>query len=345
MKTEEIKALADLVIYTAQMDTTAPDPQNPRSGWITDLLLTQMINRFVVDKNNDPAALREIGWQAADALGKLPEMECLALLAVLRAEILLPLTEERKQTILNFIGNIATSIMFFETTAESKMETRVKRLKSLWDYYRGVFYDNCGMFGLAAEMQMRSAKEAKHCGDVSGETIAFFMRNLYILKGALCEKNSAEAKFFFDKLEKRFNDLALETRGSALEVLWGQVNGPVFMLEACVWLDREHPKWDEWVKTSLAGMEKLGSGWELCADFVRAVDMEKRVVTPLAAERALNRAADSSDANERRATVLLILARHALSRGDAEEAKQIVSSMPEHGAQHVVAVAKRLLGE
>lgn len=335
----DVGTLARLVIHTAKMDTTAPESGNLRNGWMTDLLLTQMIDRFVVGQRNKPAVYARIGKWALDYVRELPEAAALVQLAILRGERMLPFTKEREQALLQMIADLAQTI---EALPEG---TRKSRCKSLFQYHRSVFYDSRGKFNLAAELQLTSANEAYILGDNPGRAIAYFMRKIYLIKDALCRGDMETATSIFASIEPYFIELITVTRATPLEVLWGEVNGPVFMIESFVWLDRKHPSWDEWVRIALAGMEKLGSSWDLCADFVRAVDMERRVVTPHAAERALNKAADSKDANERRATALLILLRHAMKTRDVQRAKELMARMPKQGAQHVVAIAKRCLKE
>lgn len=333
----DVGTLARLVIHTAKMDTTAPESGNLRNGWMTDLLLTQMIDRFVVGQRNKPAVYARIGKWALDYVRELPEAAALVQLAILRGERMLPLTKKREQALLQMIDDLRKVI---DALPEG---TRKTRCKSLFDYHQGVFYDSCGRFVLAAEMQSQSALEANRLGDVAGEVIGLFMNGIYQLKHALKWGVPIWTKPFLMQFDSSFERLVASLTGTALEIEWAQVNGPVFMIESFVWLDRKHPSWDEWVKTSLAGMEKLGSSWDLCAEFVRAVDMERQ--DPLAAESALSEVADSNDANERRAAALLILVRHAMKDGQVRQAKELIARMPKQGAQHVVAIAKSCLKE
>jgi thioredoxin-like negative regulator of GroEL len=113
------------------------------------------------------------------------------------------------------------------------------------------------------------------------------------------------------------------------------------MIQACVWLDQGSHEWENWVKTTLAASEKLGEAFKPGAEFVRAVDMARRGDPK--ADEVLNAIADSGDVNENRAGALLVLARRAMCAGKREEAEGIVSRMPEQGAQHVCAVARRIM--
>jgi thioredoxin-like negative regulator of GroEL len=132
-------------------------------------------------------------------------------------------------------------------------------------------------------------------------------------------------------------------RGTAFEVSWGQGNAPAHMIQSCVWLDRTHPDWDKWVATALTAAERLGQAFKGGADFVRAVDMDRRGDEN--ARKALEAVAESDDVNERKAAAMLLLARRALKAGNANRAEQLVAQMPEMGAQHVRTIAERLLAE
>lgn len=143
-------------------------------------------------------------------------------------------------------------------------------------------------------------------------------------------------------------------RGTPLDVSWGQGNALVHMVEACVWLNQSHPKWDEWVAAVTSAAPKLGEGWKPAAEFVRAVDLHKH--GDIKAHKALEATAAGNDANEHeiKATAFLILARRALAGGTYAElarttkadriaAAEFISRMPKTGARHIVAIAKRLL--
>ncbi|MDO8436023.1 MAG: hypothetical protein Q7S82_01385 [bacterium] len=331
-RTFDIDTLVDLVVNRARVDTTAPDPNNLRNGWLTDALLTQAIDGLVVGQYNEPAAYAEIGRKVLAQVGNLPEIAALAQLAIFRGERLLPLTLGRELSAILIIKELEHGI------AALPDGPRKMRCRSLLQYHQGVFYDACGRFALAAEFQLRSAQEASRFDDLSGMAIALFMNKIYCLKDAL-RTGEPIAESIFPDIERGFAALVTTMRGFILEVQWAEANGPVYMIEACIWLNRIHPDWNDWVATALAAAEKLGTSWDLCAEFVRAVDMDRRG-DPLA-EEALNAVAESSDANERRAAALLILARRAMDKGRAEKAREIVARMPEQGAQHVIAVANR----
>ncbi|MBI4779474.1 hypothetical protein HY797_03420, partial [Candidatus Falkowbacteria bacterium] len=124
-------------------------------------------------------------------------------------------------------------------------------------------------------------------------------------------------------------------------VQWAEGNGPVHMLEACIWLYRgDYLGWDDLVATALSATEKLGKAWEPIARFIGAVDLAKRG-DPFADE-ALTAVAKSSDVGERRATALLVLVRRAMVNDDLKKAREFVDGMPETGARHVRAIAERL---
>lgn len=337
MRKDRIDTLVDLVVARAKVDKTAPDPTNPRNGWRTDNLFMGDVDALVVGQNNDPSAYAEIGRQVLAKVRDLPEMAVLAQLAIFRGERLLPVDSEREQSILQIIRELE------ETISALPNGTRKMRCRSLFEYHVGIFYNAYGRFDLAAEAQMRSAQEAKHFGDRAGVAISNFMETLSRLKDALrTGKATNELEVIFSRMEERFTELVKGMHGSILEVQWAEGNSPVHMIEACVWLDRTHIKWNDWVTTAIAAAGKLGRSWKPIGEFVCAVDMDIRD-DPQADER-LNAIAEGGDMDERRATALLILARRAMQAGRMKKARDIVKHMPEQGAQHVRAIVERMLG-
>lgn len=87
----------------------------------------------------------------------------------------------------------------------------------------------------------------------------------------------------------------------------------------------------------------MGSTFEAGAQFIRAVDADHS--NNQEAEKLLESVASGKDVPRRRATALLSLARRALTlrNNDVDSARAFVERMPVEGAQHVRAIAKRLL--
>lgn len=353
------ETLSGLVACIARTDTTAPDPNNPRSGWWTDILLTA-IDKYVIGQENDPAAYAEIARQALaqlqaagrkapeivgaammvasdqaallEAAWGQPEVVALLGLAEFRGERLLPVSPEREQSLIRMAQGLEDTIAFLPAG------NRKARCLSLLRYHTGVFYDDYGHFAQAAEAQKRAAEEADFINDRPGAAICRFLEAVYHLKQALCEGKIGTLYWSF--LESRFKDLVEVTRGMAMEVQWGQDNGSRHMIEACVWLNTSYcaAGWDTWVTTALAAAEKLGQAFAPGARFVQAVDLDKR--NDPEAESALTAVAgDDNQTDEIKATALLVLARR-----NRDKASWFVTLMPEEaGAQHVRAIAARLL--
>lgn len=330
----DINSLVDLVVATAKVDTTAPDSTNLRNGWRTDALL-QDIDAFMIGSRNDPAAYAEIGRQVLKKVRDLPEMAALAQLAIIRGERLLPVTPGREKFIVAIIQNTEKTIAALPGT------TKKMRCKSLFEYHVGIFYDTYGRFDLAAKAQRRAALEAERFGDRPGAAISYFMETVSNLKDAL--RTDKPTIMLFREMEKRFAKLVEGVRGSSLESQWAEGNGPTWMIETCIWLNQTHSDWDEWVKTTLAAVDKLGKAWQPIAEFVRAVNMASYDFPE--ADDTLHIISRGTDANERKATALLVLVRRALRAGKVDEAKEIVKQMPEQEAQHVRAIAERLLSK
>lgn len=235
--------LANLLACRARVDKTEPDPGNSRVGWRTDQLL-QDIDALVVGQKNAPAVFVQIAQEALDQLqvGEWAELttEALLRLAVFRGERLLPVSEERKEALGQMQERLAGLIQGLPEG------TRKTRCCSLFEYHRGVFYDAYGLFGLAADAQSRAAEHADKMGDRPGATISRFLGAMYSLKQTLADGGQAgEMDRAFVRLERRYGELTAAVRGTAFEAQWAEGNGPIYMIEACVWLEKmNHPNWD-----------------------------------------------------------------------------------------------------
>lgn len=335
MSNVDIPTLVALVIARAKTDKTAPDPGNLRVGWRTDQLLTGDVDTLLCYERNDPAAYAEVGRGVLAGVQDLPEVAALARLAIFRGERLLPVSEERRHTLLAMTQELESSI---EALPQG---TRKKRCNSLFQYHTGVFFDAYGCFAEAAAAQRQAADVAKEIGDVSGAAISSFVGAVYELKDALCSGQAERVETSFTALQDQHHRLIEAVRGTVFEVSWGQGNAPVHLIEACVWMDEDMQDMDTWATTALAAAEKLGAAWKDGADFVRAVQLHRS--GDAEAEGALTVVAVNSGTNELKATALLILARRARNEGDTERLRGFIEGMPVTGAQHVRAVATQLL--
>ncbi len=330
----EIDVLADLVVTRAQVDKTVPDSDNLRKGWRTDELLTGDVDLLVVGQRNDPAAYAEIGRRVLVAVEDLPEMKVLANLAILRGERLLPLTPEQEQIVIGLSDELKAAI---STLPDG---TRKQRCQELLKYHMAVFESTRGDFDLAAKTHELAAEKAGEGS--SSAAISLFLSAFYRLKSALVAgKPSDELEVIFSDLEEKFAQMVKALRGSDLEVQWAEGNGPIQMILACTWLERAHPEWDNWVATARAAAEKLGKAWEPAVEFVLAADNNQGEAEYI--EKALQAINVHGGSNEIKATTLLLLAHLALQDEDKERARNLVGQMPKQGAQHVRAIAERMV--
>lgn len=329
-----VATLVELVASRAIVDKTTPDATNLRNGWRTDALLVD-IDAFVVIKCNDPATYAEIGRQVLARVGDLPEMAILAQLAVFRGERLLELNQEREQSLVQMAQDLDTAV------ASLPESTRKMRCASLLKYHEGIFFGACGRFDLAAKLHCQSAKEAERLGDKAEAAIAYFCEASDLLKYALLKGEPNELQERFSALEQKLNQMSEALSGSVFQVQWAEGNGPAQMLEACVWLGQFHPYWDNWLQSTLSASEKLGEACRPGAEFSKALDTARRKEPN--AYNLLHDAATKSDIPERKATAFLVMAHLLLLEGRRQEAETLVASMPETGAQHVRAIAQRML--
>jgi len=325
--------LVVLLATTASVDKTSPDPNNLRNGWRTDILLAE-IDRFVVIEQNNPAAYADICRLVSKFVKNLPEISALVQLGIFRGERLLPMNTEREQALLQMaeeLGRIVSAL---------PGGTRKMRCLSLLDYHRGVFYNDYGHFDQAAKMQSQSAENAKRFGDKPGEAIGHFLSVFYSLKHALRNNLMDEAQVLFENLKGAFNDVIEATRDTAFQVQWAEGNCPVHMIEASIWLSKINPIfWERWVGLAVKAGSSLGGGFEANVELIKAVHMD--FCHNPGAEGLLEEVASGVGPNEIRATALLVLAYHAM--GDGKNIGEIIGRMPEQGAQHVCAIARRML--
>src|SRR3989344_848186 len=328
MKTKlNISTLVDLIVARAGTDTTQPDPNNLRVGWRTDQLLGD-VDMLVINQRNEPATYAELVSRALREL-KLsddvsPEVIALTELAVFRGKRLLPVNPSRGVVLDRLQEGLVKTINGLPDGP------RKVRCQSLFEYNFGVFCTAYGRFELSARAQLRSAGMARSNGDIAGGTIGDFMSQFYTFKHELVQgQPDAESKIA--ALRESYIRLVALVKGTAMEVPWGQGNGPWHMIEACIWLDFRSPEWGVLVATYLAAAEKLGKAWEPAANLVRAVDSGD-----MAALREI--VVDISQSNENRATAFLALVQFNQVVSGSE-----IPSGIKTGAQHVCAVAERRL--
>lgn len=329
-----IATLVELVASRAIVDKTVPDAANLRNGWRTDALMVD-IDFFVVINCKEPAVYVQFGKQLLEKVKDLPEMASLAKLAVLRGERMLPLDSTREPYIVRLAEDLKRDI------TRLPEGPRKMRCKELLQYHKGIFFDACGRFDLAAKLQAQSAKEAERLSDKPGVAIARFCQASALLKNSLRQGEDIFLQTQFGAMERRLFEMSKTLSGSVLQVQWAEGNGPATMLEACVWLDYDHLNWENWLESTLSASLKLGEACRPGAEFSKALELARR--DDLGADQALWAVAKSHDINERRATALLVIARRLLKAGKKDEARAAVAMVPEQGAQHVRAIAQRLL--
>ncbi len=334
MDMDLVTTLASLLASRALVDKTNPEPVNLRNGWRTDALM-QDVDAFVVISLNNPAAYAQVGRLLLEKVRGLPEMTVMAALAIFRGERLLPMNPAREQMLVTMSEELEREVLALADGA------RKERCKSLLSYHKGVFFDTVGRFDLAAQMQKKSEQEALGFGDQVGAAIAGFLQSFYQLKYGLREGGQKELESDFLAMELTFDRLSKNLQGSALQTQWAEANAPCHMIDALVWIDQTHPKWDEWVQSVLTAAPKLGIAFAPGEQLVRAMAMDRRN-DPQSGD-ALRAIGLGTDANDRRATALLMLVRRALKEGRLKDAHSLVASMPIEGAQHIVAIAQRLL--
>jgi hypothetical protein len=318
----DIETLVGLAVRTARFD---------KDGGCTDVLLKQ-IEGYVIQKCDDPYAYGTIGMRMFEEIQDLPIPAVLAQLATLCGIRRLPLTNARENYLLELIADIKKAVSVLPNNSMRN------RCRSLFSYHQSIFYGDYGYFDKAAEMQGQSAGEAIQNGDSVGVAIGWFMEMVYRFKQALFVGDTRGAlDTLFELLMERYSALIEALRNSPLEVQWAQSNGPMFMLEACIWTGREHySKWDEWATTLFSAIEKLGGP----AQFVNALSM-----TRVGSEDdvLLEEYVKTKDAPERIATAYLVLINHAVNANDLERAGNFLREVPQDpSAKHVLAIAKRL---
>ena len=330
-----IKTLVDLVVARAMVDKTEPDKDNLRNGWRTDALLTGDVDAFVVGSLNKPGDYAKVARGVLIKVKHLPEISALAQLAIFRGERLLPIDSKREQFLIQMVAKLQ-SVVF-----ELSEGTRKMRCQSLLDYHAGVFCNACGRFDLAAKMQAQSAEAAIRLGDNPGAAIALLLSELYQLKEAL-RTGTENAPMRFYAIDNAFTRVTEALRSSPLFVQWAEANCPMHMIQASAWLDLDSPRgFSEWVGLCLSAAEKLGKAFKPGADLILALNMHYRGAR--GAFKSLTAIVDGDYDNEIKATALLVLARRAMLAG--KDPESFVKRIPEQGAQHVCAIARRMLAE
>jgi hypothetical protein len=330
----DINDIANSIIEKALVDQTEPGSENLRSGWATDMLFREADSEIII-RGNDPFSYAQIGELVLAQVGHLPEMAALASLAIFRGKRLLPLNEDNTRELIDMASRLDHEISALPEG------TRNMRCRSLLQYHKAIFFDACGRFDLAAGLQRKSAEEAVRLGDGAGASIARFCEVFSLLMDALMRGHEQEYGDLFSRLEMGFTALGQAVKGSPLEVQWAEGNCPLHMIEAVVWLENFPEQWSAWVKIAIDASKKLGEAFTPGADFIKAVDADRNQKP--GADNLLRQVVDGKDVPRRRATALLVLARQAIKAGRTEQALRFVDIMPVEGAQHVRAIAERML--
>lgn len=325
-----IKTLVDLIVASAEMDRTVPASNNLRTGWGTDSLF-QAIDGLVINYYNDPAMYKEIGREVFARASGLPETAALAMLAILRGELFLPVKSEREQRIYLIINDTGR---FIDDLPDGP---RKARCRSLFNYHRGYFYEQYGHFRLAADMHRQAAREAP---DSATAAISYFMQRFCQLKEALLAGESEEnIEISFFKLRTMFALLIERVRGSPFEVQWANYNAPYFMVRACVWLNKDHLDWDQWLETAIKTGSKMGRSNDPGVEFLLAMSAVKR--NDPGAESMLKAVYTGACIDEDKATAFLVLARLALRAGFPGNASDVAEMISFPGTREIRALAER----
>jgi hypothetical protein len=326
--------LASLVAYIARNDRTVPLEGNLRVGWDTEQLF-RFVERLIITGDNNPGAYAQIALEVQEQVkNDLPEALVLAKIAFFNSTRRLPIIPAREGELLAIVRELE------ELIPALPPGTRRARCENLFGYNKGEFFKAFGRFDLARQEHLAAAKKAEASGNIAEAAISLFQADMASLKDSL--RNNTPATVNIDLLERGLARLIEAVRGTDLQVLWAEGNGPAHLIEAHVLLGLPLPLSHSLSVESVQGAaQKLGKSWEPIANFVTAIDDANRE-KPQAHEE-LEAIASSQDVPERRAMALLVLARNAMNRNEVEEARRIVARMPIEGTQHIIAIANRLL--
>jgi hypothetical protein len=316
-------------------DKTAPDPNNLRAGWRTFVEIKR-VERFLVDENRSPDIMVTVCEQWRDRIQHShPEVAVLAGIWIFRGERLQPMTEQCQQTLLQLAEQLEQEISGLPEN------TKKLRLRDLLYYEMGIFFGVLGWFEKAADMHGRAAEVAELMGDKSAAVIDRFCQAAELLKNALLLGTPCRECLI--GLERAFINMSEGLSGSPDHTKWVGGNGATFMLMAYTLLGAYSSTWN-WLQTAVAFVAReLGGPYILGAGFARALD-KNRTNDP-GTEESMWSVVDSDIGNEIKATAILVLMRRLVSQGKIQEAEAMMASMPVEDAQHIIAIAKRLIGK
>lgn len=340
-KTLDVGTLAELIIVRVKTDKTEPNASdNLRVGWETNSLL-ELIDHLLIYDRNDPKALCETGREVLACLDERRFPEAMALIKIamiFRGERLLVLDEAQTNRVLQIIAEVRPDV---ESLPPG---TRADRCLEILHYNEAIFYEAIGAYAMSASMHHEMVGLAKKHGRTTEVATSSLMESFCLLKQALCE--GGDLSLLFESLSRNLEELQAVTEGSKLEISWGQGNGPLHLLQACVCLGiMGHPKLHEWVKLVLVAADQLGEAWDAPASFVRAIDMVANDYSPKATEALMSFVQNEKGNDETKAIALLVLARRAKERGEMDMAKSFVAQIAElsRSVQYVAALAGRVI--
>lgn len=265
-----IDLLVDFLVETAKKDQTAPDPDNIKAHWISDMLF-QAVDKYLVVGLKAPKLYAQIGREVYEQVKDLPEMAALAKLAVLRGERLMPVSKDREQAIVILAQELEKLI------SSLPGGTRKMRCKSLFDYHMSIFYELYKWYDLVVKFAAQSAYEADSFGDKAGSALARMHEALFELKQQVLgswEKHELDPELLFSILEKRCEEVKQTSLGTQFELQW-QADAVLALLEACYLLKKDHPRFSEWAKFIERALPKLGFSWVENAALVLKWDKER----------------------------------------------------------------------
>lgn len=224
---QELQQAAREIAGFVRMDTTGPTPDN-RDAWVSDLALRNELEQPIGRE------LKRWDWVLIICGGAIQMMRTAkspssaqALVCLMALNAARRLLKPDHQQVERFIAE-AQGLLEHVEPGVHRM-----RLESLLDYHIGIWARTIGDYQLSIDHQIRAAKSAHDAGDIVGEAISLFCKEVEMVSLAI----QKDVKISLEHLVDHAKRVVKLCRDSTDKIRkdWALCNAPIHVLLAHIW--------------------------------------------------------------------------------------------------------------